>query len=255
MPFQLVKLAGGLLMPIPVALALLVLGLAFLLASRFRWLGVGLVALGIVVLFLVSMPPLPERVLASLESEYPVLSDPPDAEWVVVLGGGSREVTDWPAANRLTRFSLYRLVEGVRLARQLPDAMIVTSGGVSVSGETTAELMAQVAQEWGIEPERIVVQAEPWNTAAEARAVSGRLGSQDRVILVTSAFHMRRAVALFEGQGVDVIPAPTGHYVEPESRYVHVGERLPSAKQVTYMERVLWEGLGLAWAALRGQSD
>lgn len=254
MLFELTKLAGGLLMPISVVLVLLVLGLAFLLASRFRYLGLGLVALGIVLLLLVSLPPLSERALASLEGQYPVLSDPPDAEWIVVLGGGSRDIAEWPAANRLTRSSLYRLAEGVRLARQLPDARLVTSGGVSVNGETVAELMAQVARDWGIEPERIVVQAEPWNTATEARAMAERLEPEDRVILVTSAFHMRRAVALFEGQGVDVVPAPTGHYAEPEPSYAHVGELLPSARQVEFAERVFWERLGLAWAALRGDS-
>lgn len=256
MLFQLTKLAGGLLMPISVVLALLVLGLVLLVASRFRYLGLGLVALGAVVLFLVSLPPLPERALASLESRYPVLSDPPDAEWIVVLGGGSRGVADWPAANRLTRSSLYRLAEGVRLARQLPDAKLVTSGGVSSeTGETTAELMAQVAQEWGIGRDRILVQAEPRTTAAEAQAMADRLAPQDRVVLVTSAFHMPRAVALFEGQGVAVIPAPTGHYAEPGPRYVHAGELLPSATQVEFVERLLWEKLGLTWAVLQGETD
>lgn len=255
MSFQLIKLAGGLLMPVPIVLALLVLGLTLLFSTRMRYLGMGALVLGTGLLLIISVPPLPERALAALEGQYPVLAEPPDAGWIVVLGGGARDEESWPAATRLSESSLYRLAEGVRVARLLPEAKLVTSGGASRVGETTASLMARVAEQWGIESERIVVQAEPENTAAEARAMAARIEPNERVILVTSAFHMTRAVALFEGEGVAVIPAPAGHLAEPTPRYEHAGEFLPRSKHVEFTERLWWERLGTAWATLTGKVD
>lgn len=251
MVFQIQKLVGGLLMPVPVVLALLVLGLA-LLALRRRYLGGGLLVLGVAVLLAVSTPPLSERALASLEGRYPVLVEPPAAGWIVVLGGGARAEAGWPDATKLSESSLYRLAEGVRLARALPEAMLVTSGDVGGEGEPVAMIMARVARQWGIAPERILAQEGVATTAEEARAIARRLGPDERVILVTSAFHMPRAVALFEGQGVDVVPAPAGHLAEPEQTYRHLGDYLPQAGHIEFMRRVWWEWLGRVWAVVSG---
>ncbi len=80
-----------------------------------------------------------------------------------------------------------------------------------VSGRGTAIVMAELARDLGVCAERIIINGRPLNTYQEALEVAKIVERGDTVILVTSASHMRRAVALFEGQGVDVIPSPTGH--------------------------------------------
>lgn len=254
MGFEITKLAGGLLMPLPVILIFLIAGLVLLMASRFRRIALGLLMLGTALLLVVSIPPLSERSLRALETSYPLLQSPPQAEWIVVLGGGSKGPSTWPATARLGETSLCRIAEGVRLADLLPGATLITSGGSAYGGKSCGELMAEAAAGWGIDPQRIVVHSSPLNTEAEAAAVASRINPRDTVILVTSAFHMRRAVALFEGQGLRVIPAPTGHQVNPVSSRKHTGQYLPQSQYIWFAERVLWERIGLVWAGLRGKA-
>ncbi len=268
MPFELIKLIAGLLMPVPVILGLLILGLALLALTRFQRTAIALLAVGTGLLLALSTPMLPELALNQLETAYPVLQNPPDAQWIVVLGGGVREAESgttegtegqrdkgakgWSSAHLLSESSLYRLAEGVRLAKVLPRARLVTSGG-SYSGEaSTARLMAETAAAWGVSQERIIVQDQPMTTAEEAQAVAKRVHRDELIILVTSAFHMQRAVALFHGQGVQVVPAPAGHLVDSGRAQKHIGHQLPQAGYIEYAERVLWEWLGLVWARLRG---
>lgn len=253
MSFQLTKLAGGLLMPLPVILGLLVLGWLALMLARRRWPGAVLVGLGVVALLLVSVPPLPGKALAELEHRHAVLADPPAADWIVVLGGGSRATPAWPAATRLSRSSLYRLAEGVRLAGLLPEARLVTTGGMAGAVEPTADLMATVARQWGVSPNRILALGDTATTAAEARALAAQVSPGETVLLVTSASHMTRALALFRGQGIEAVPAPAGHRAQPDPHYRHAGDLLPSSERIGFVETVFWEWLGLAWARLRGE--
>lgn len=254
MIFELVKLTGGLLMPLPVILILLVIGLVLLTASRRRRLAATFIAAATVLLMAVSLPWLSAAALMDLEQDYPVLRKPPQAEWIVVLGGGSRHNKSVPCASRLGESSLYRLAEGVRLANLLPGARLVTTGsGFEGRDVSTAELMEKVAVDWGIDPSRIKTLTNPRNTEAEAREAAGLIDDdEDRVILVTSAFHMRRAMALFRGQGLEVIPAPAGHRVDRQRGGRHIGYKLPKSKYIGFAEAALWEHLGLLWAWLRG---
>lgn len=154
----------------------------------------------------------------------------------------------WNSVHRLSESSLYRLAEGVRLAKLLPRARLVTSGGSFSGCASSARLMTEVAHAWGINPDRIVVQDKPVNTAGEARAMAGRVQANERVILVTSAFHMHRAMDLFQDLGINVLPAPTNHLVDPSRDQKHIGHQLPQSGYIEYAERTLWEWLGLVWA-------
>lgn len=251
MGFELTKLLAGLLMPLPLILVLLILGLVLSWMSRFRRLGMSVIAAGTTLLLLVSIPPISERALLTLEAKYPPLLNPPGAEWIVVLGGGRRDSDSLPPASRLAPASIYRLAEGVRLHRLLPHARLLLSGGGPMGELTTAEAMAQVAKTWGVEPGMLVLSSEPLTTAEEAQAVANRVANGDRIILVTSAFHMYRAMVLFEAQGLAVIPAPAGNLVDPDGSYRHIGGYLPQSEYIEFAEHALWERIGLLWAWLR----
>jgi len=224
MQFELIKLTGGLLTPLPLILILLLAGLVLLAARRSR-LAAAALLLGTVCLLVLSAPPLSEQLLLNLENKYPVLHEPPEAEWIIVLGGGSKYEQTLPPASCLGESSLYRLA---------------TSGGGTADRQlTTAELMAQVAVDWGIDRSRITTLTSPRNTAAEARAAAELIDQKDPVILVTSAFHMRRAKALFQGRGIKVIPAPAGHLVDAGRGDRHIGQQLPGSKYLGFAELAL----------------
>ena len=86
------------------------------------------------------------------------------------------------------------------------------------------------------------------NTAEEAVAIRKLLpAGQSRVLLVTSAFHMRRSQRLFERQGMQVLPFP----VDFQARGVWAGQLkqdptqwLPSARALDDSSRALRELLG-----------
>ncbi len=131
MGFGLAKLIGGLLMFLSVVSGLLILGTPALILTRYKRIGAALVIAGTMLLVVLSLPYISERALSAFESGYEPLIDPPRAEWIVVLGGGARGGKGHPPASRLAASSLYRLAEGVRIAKRLPDSQLVTPGGSS----------------------------------------------------------------------------------------------------------------------------
>ena len=172
--------------------------------------------LGIALLVAMSSPLVGERLLGALEREYPTVAvnASPTAEAIVVLGG----VTVPPVAPRLEVEALGgidRLLHGMRLYRADKAPVLVFSGGaltrLTGSGMTEAEQFLQLAVASGIDSAAVILEGRSRNTHENALYVREILGARGwrRVLLVTSASHMRRAVAAFQAQGVDVIPAPT----------------------------------------------
>jgi uncharacterized SAM-binding protein YcdF (DUF218 family) len=185
--------------------------------------------------------------LQRLEGTYPRLEEPlPEAQWIVVLGGGVLFHDDRPAAMRLGEGSLYRVMEGIRLAQKIPEATLV------LSAVETARVMEELAMEMGIDSSRIVVHDTPRNTYEEALEVEKLVKPDETVILVTSASHMKRAASLFRGRGITVVPSPTGYKVGGGSGKFYAVSLLPSAENIVSAENFLREKLGLAWASLRG---
>ena len=91
------------------------------------------------------------------------------------------------------------------------------------------------------------------NTAANARLSAEilREAGIDRVVLVTQAYHMPRAVDSFERAGLTVLPAPHGFAGEAlEWSWLSL---LPSGTSVEQAYRASHELLGRFWYRLRGQ--
>lgn len=148
-----------------------------------------------------------------LEGRHPALLDvsvAAEAELIVVLGGGHR-AADWlPPSAHLNESSVFRVVEGVRLSHALPGTTLLFAGYGGELRRSSASVGAGVALSLGVDASRVVMLEEPRTTGEEARAVKELAGDRP-VVLVTSATHMARAVRLFEREGLEVIPAPTGH--------------------------------------------
>jgi len=74
----------------------------------------------------------------------------------------------------------------------------------------------------------------------------------EKFILVTTASHIPRSVALFKKLGMQPIPAPTDHSMK-RRQGINPGVFFPNSGKIGNAERVFYEYLGLAWAKLRGQ--
>jgi uncharacterized SAM-binding protein YcdF (DUF218 family) len=249
------KLVAPLLMPVPVCLALLSAGLLLLWLRRRERAGKRLATAGTLLLVLLGYGFVSNRLLSSLERQYQPVADASAAagrvRWVVVLGGGSSSDHSLPEGVRLSEATLARLVEGIRLQRQLPGSRLLLSGGSVFSSDPDAETMRALAVGLGVDPGSIVLDTVSPDTETQAEVVRAQLGSEE-FFLVTSASHMPRSMALFRKAGTNPTPAPT-HFLTQENRGLSPGAFFPSSAGLRRAETVAYEYLGFAWAKVRGK--
>jgi uncharacterized SAM-binding protein YcdF (DUF218 family) len=203
----------------PFIVVILLIGVALLLV-RPRW-GRRWV-IGFAIAFWFCSTPLGSRLLAfPLARGFHPIDDRREAEGVgaiVVLGGGSFEVTAGPV--RLgypTAETALRIAEGVRVFRLLgSQPLMVASGGNPRTGQSVPEgdvIAAGIAQ-LEVPSDRVLVDALSLTTREQAIAVTQLLRARGirRFVLVTSPTHMLRAVLVFRAHGADVVPsaAPFG---------------------------------------------
>jgi len=194
-----------------------------------------------------------ERLLSPLEHSYaPLLNlgGLQNTRWIVVLGGGHTSDPKLPVTGWLSEASLFRLVEGVRLHRELVGSKLLLSGGSPFERISNAKVLGEVAGAIGVKKENVILEELSKDTEEQAGAI-WRVVNHERFILVTSASHMPRAMALFRRLGMDPIPAPTEYFVK-EREAVSPGRFYPSAGGLRKAERAFYEYFGLVWAKLRG---
>lgn len=218
---------------------------------------------GLVLLIISSYESLSGRILRTLESQYPPLhfsrivahqdggSETLPVKWIVVLAGGVARDADLPHQLQISHHSRIRLVEGIRLHRMIPGSKIILSGGLGFNGSPAATALSRVAEELGVNRANMVLEVESRDTKDHPLYVRN-LVHDDPFILVTSAFHMPRAVKLFTKQGLTPIPAPAGHWIPPVS-FWSPANLFPSAAGLRLAELAWHEYLGLTWAWARGQ--
>ena len=202
--FLLSKLLPLLVLPLGLALLLLLLGLI----RRRR----GPVLLAVVVLWLFSTGFVAQMLWRLVEWPWQrrAADHAPQADAIVVLSGG-RHAAPGPA-----RASEWhdpdRFLAGVELFRAGRAPLLLFTGGQSPFQAGLApegELYRREAIGLGVPADAIASTPPVRNTAEEAAAIRALLPPDpSRVLLVTSAFHMRRAQRLFERQGMTVRPFP-----------------------------------------------
>ena len=175
----------------------------------------------------------------------------PAVKWIVVLGGGNMSDPKIPVTSQLSEAAMVRLIEAVRLHNRIPESKLILSGG-GVSGLISeAETMPRIAKAIGVNQEDLVLETDSKDTEDQARLIKPIVGNEE-FILVTSAAHMPRSMALFKKLGMQPIPAPTNHLTY-ESQGINPGSFFPSSGGLRKVESALHEYLGLVWARLRGR--
>ncbi len=193
-----------------------------------------------------SLPVASHALRSWVESGYPPLAAAmsPSAQAIVVLGGGVRPPEVSGHAPDLED-AADRVWHGVRLFHAGKAPLLVMSGGsdLSQSASSEAEVMRQFAMDLGVPIGAIGLEERSRNTRENAQFSAEMLKAQgvERILLVTSALHMRRAVALFESQGLMVTPAATDH--EARSRFSAV-DWLPDADALEGSGRAMKEMVG-----------
>lgn len=260
--FFLKKLIAPLLFPLPVCMLLLLAGLFLLWFTRRQRAGKIFTTMGVGLLLVLSYPPLPDFLLRRIEQQHaplelslhPETAAVPESlssiKWIVVLGGGHSSDPKVPATSNLYPGTLYRLIEGIELHRRLPGSRLVVSGSAIWRSDSEAAAMARTAEALGVERQNIVLEEKANDTEEQATLIKPIVGT-DAFILVTTASHMPRAVALFSKAGMTPIPAPTDYKVA-EADYMP-RDYYPSPGNLSKSEVVAYETLGSLWSRLRGK--
>lgn len=221
---------------------------------RFRRLGRLILALGILLLYLLSISPTADLLVGPLESRYQPLSPArvPRTGTLVVLSGGASATIDLPLSSRLTSSSTKRVLEAVRLYGLMDQPAIVISGGsgnpfVKVS---EAALMRELLLNLRIPERRIVLESKSSNTFENATGVK-RLTLKPPLILITSARHMDRALRVFKELKMTPLPAPCDY----KSRWSRADPLrfLPSAGALFASTAAIYEYVGIFWYRLTGK--
>ncbi|WP_448505722.1 YdcF family protein [Immundisolibacter sp.] len=250
MEFYAVKALAALLKP-PGLFAVLMAATALAARRRprlARGLGLGSAAL----ILLLSSGPVSDVLLDSLSRYPPVEPRQMSAvQAIVILGSGTqRDLADY-GGGTVSPLALERLRYGARLARDSRLPVLVTDGALN-GHRPGAQFMAEALLDWGVRARWIEGRAlTTYDNARYARDMLAPEGI-DRIALVSHAWHLPRAVAVFERVGFKVLPAPT---LVPARRHEGVLDWLPDPMALERSVFALHEHLGRAWYRLRYGAD
>ncbi|TVP51814.1 MAG: hypothetical protein EA349_16820 [Halomonadaceae bacterium] len=248
------KALAAFLAPLSLVMISVAAGVVLRIVGRRRAGNSGLI-LGLVLFLLFSSEPVARMLLMPLENRYPPLMDTvpvQEVRWVLVLGSGASSVSEHPPTTRLSGVAGLRLVEGLRIQRALPGSTLILSGGSVFGDAPSATVMSRAAVDLGAAVETLRIHPNPRNTFEEAQLMFQAIGDEP-YILVTSASHMPRAMALAHKAGTHPIPAPTALRTSTATSPKNLAFYLPSASALEMTERAFHEYMGIAWAWLRGQ--
>lgn len=259
--FEMSKLLPLLVYPLGVACILLAAALVVGKQPRVQRL---LVAAALAVLFMFGNQWVAEALAAQLELRHLPQGELPQAEAIVLLGGGTRPRLPPRPISEMNEAG-ERMVYAARLFHQGKAPRIVISGGVIDLYGTAVpetEAMRELLVALGVPDEAIIDEDRSRNTyenAVYVREILVELGVND-VLLVTSALHMPRSVAIFVKQGIAVTPAPVDFWTTwsepgrtvPRNWAGTLLKFIPSAEYLDLSTRVLREVVGMIVYRLRG---
>lgn len=240
---------------------LMLLGLGFLFSGA-KWHAWARRCFGLwlILFFIYGTPFLADHFTDTLENAYPVMTDQrltelelddDDPIYIIVLGAGHSPDSRLGFTQMLSESVSMRLIEGVRLYNALPEgqARLVTSASAVHGTLSQAEALKGAAIQLGVPEAHIHTQSTPTNTCEEARAFTADHGEGAQVIIATAALHQRRAMMLFEQQGVRPFAAPTAfvNTRNPDAPPPGLSSYLPRLKNVGQLERVIKEYVGYEW--------
>lgn len=247
----------------PIGLSCILLIAALLLAWRkWRWQHLP-IAIALSLLLLASNKWVSEAIVRSLEWQYLPPENLPNASAIVLLGGSiGPDYPPRPSFDLSDRAD--RVVRAADLYRRGKAPIIIASGGrLSWQGSEPPESrdMALFLMRLGVPRSVIIEEPNSLNTyqnAVEVKQILAR-HNLDRVLLVTSALHMPRSLAIFRKQAIDAIPAPTDFHIvrspaafQPQTPTNILFSLLPDTQSLALTTDALKEYIGLVVYRLRG---
>lgn len=182
-----------------------------------RWL-----ALPVIIMYLLSIDAVADKLIKPLEDCYP---QPPvsalrEAQAIVVLGGGVCDgAPDFDGTGQIATEADSRFLIGLRLQRALHIPIILSGGPGYERTAAEAEIAARTLQGSGVMEKDLIKEDRSRNTKENAVFTKElcRQKGFNKVLLVTSAYHMPRSVMLFQREGLNAVPYPSGYRTDKDT--------------------------------------
>jgi len=241
------KLLWAIVQPGNLLLLCLLAGALLLLVSRGRR-GKVLIALAALGFLVLAVTPIGPAMLLALEERFPRPSALPEKiDGILVLGGAVDPGISRFLGETTFNSSVGRVLAAVALARRHPEAKLALVGGEGAFfpvGLAESRATSNFVIEEGISPERVIIEERSRSTHENAlfakAAIAPKLG--ETWVLVTSAFHMPRAVASFSAVGWPVIPYPVDFKTDPTTA-LRAGFNLLDGLGTSTLAGKEWAGL------------
>ncbi|GGF79508.1 hypothetical protein GCM10010912_25630 [Paenibacillus albidus] len=205
------------------------------------------ILLGITLLLYLSMTPLvSDALIGSLERKY-AQPEAVQGDIIVVLGGGASSGTpDLDGEGNLFGSAANRLLTAARLHRETGLPILFSGGQVFTDSGNEADIAKRQLTGLGIPANDILAENKSLNTEQNAVYTAALLEEHGytRPVLVTSGFHMARALTQFDKAGLSPQPYPTDYIASRPSR-LYAGKLTPSAGALSNTSLALKEYLGL----------
>jgi uncharacterized SAM-binding protein YcdF (DUF218 family) len=245
--FLLKKIVTPFLLPPGVLVLLLIAGAIWTWRRKGRGGGWMLLAAASL-LWLASMGVTADCMMGRLEADLTIPPLPP-ADVIIMLGGAAYDqVPDLSGQGTPGPGTMERMVTAARLQRRLGVPIIVSGGRVYPTSASIATVTRRFLVDLGIPADQILMEDQSRDTYENAlfsKQLCDRAGF-DRPLLVTSGFHLKRAMYCFESVGLAVTPFPCALTTWPGKPHSW-NHFLPSAQALAGTVAALHEGLGLAY--------
>jgi len=225
----------------------LLFALLFILIKQTRWFGFILAVLSLGFLYISSTAIGEMPFLRYLEWKYPRINldlaterqkiEEFNPDYIVVLGGGNREA---------------RATEAARIKKYFPDLKIITTGGDNEFPLSAAATSESLIKERMKMEDMEIIKLPGRDTESEALGVSRYLkeNRKSKIILVTGAIHMPRAILFFEAAGVKCFPSPARRQHRGFGSLI-ADSLIPSISSLKETHLAIREFVGFLWAKFK----
>ncbi len=232
---------------------------AVLFGTSWCKLGRRLLIGGLAALLICGLSPLSDALIAPLENRFarPDLASGSPIAGIVVLGGVEDSRANPPRELAGLNEAAERMTEAVALARRFPEARLVFTGGSAnllAAGLPKATAMGRLLEALGVAPERITLESRSRDTYENAVFTKSLVnpGAGERWLLITTAWHMPRALGCFRQAGFAVEPWPVDYRTNGRAElWLHGG--IPEG--LRQMDFIVREYAGLVMYYARGRTD
>ena len=199
-------------------------------------------------LWILSISPSADLLMGGLEKGLSI-PDRANADVILMLGGGLfNGVADITGLGAPSAGTMERMVTAARLHRRLGIPIVVSGGRVFATGAPVAPIAKRFLVDLGIPPNALIIEdrsRDTYENAIFCKSICQAHGFK-KPLMVTSGYHIKRALLCFDKVGLAVTPVPCGLTLSPDKKYGWQ-DYLPSAGALQTLAAACHEWIGLAY--------